>query len=117
MWRQAVAAFALIGAAGAAPALDFRSVDVPAAILYDSPSQQGKKLYLIRDQSGGAIPMKILEERPTEDAEDLPIPSTLDRPRVRLSLVLGTVASRKDRNGATMLPILREAFGLSRRSS
>ena len=51
MWRQAVAAFALIGAAGAALALDFRSVDVPAAILYDSPSQQGKKLYLIRAQT------------------------------------------------------------------
>jgi len=51
MWRQALALLALIGAAGTAQAIDFRSVDVPAAILYDSPSQQGKKLYLIRAQT------------------------------------------------------------------
>jgi len=51
MWRQALASLAFIGAAGTAQAIDFRSVDVPAAILYDSPSQQGKKLYLIRAQT------------------------------------------------------------------
>lgn len=51
MWRQALASLAFIGAAGAAQAIDFRSVEVPAAILYDSPSQQGKKLYLIRAQT------------------------------------------------------------------
>jgi len=51
MWRQALASLALIGAAGAAQAIDFRSVEAPVAILYDSPSQQGKKLYLIRSQT------------------------------------------------------------------
>ena len=51
MWRQALASLALIGAAGTGQAVDFRSVEVPVAILYDSPSQQGKKLYLIRSQT------------------------------------------------------------------
>ena len=51
MWRQALASLALIGVAGTAQAVDFRSVEVPVAILYDSPSQQGKKLYLIRSQT------------------------------------------------------------------
>ncbi len=51
MWRRAVVAFTLISAASAALALDFRSVTVPAAILYDSPSQKGKKLYLIKAQT------------------------------------------------------------------
>ena len=51
MWRQALASLALIAGAGLAQAVDFRSVEAPAAILYDSPSQQGKKLYLIRAQT------------------------------------------------------------------
>ena len=69
MWRQAVAAFALIGAAGAAPALDFRSVDVPAAILYDSPSQQGKKLYLIRAQTPVEVVVPLAGWVKVRDAE------------------------------------------------
>ena len=32
-------------------AVDYRSIEVPAAILYDSPSQRGKKLYLIKAQT------------------------------------------------------------------
>lgn len=32
----------------AAWAMDFRSVSVPRAILYDAPSAQGKKLYVVR---------------------------------------------------------------------
>lgn len=51
MWRRAVAAFILSSAATAALAIDYRSVEVPAAILYDSPSQKGKKLYLIKAQT------------------------------------------------------------------
>ena len=35
MWRQSIAALALICAAGTALALDYRSVEVPVAILYD----------------------------------------------------------------------------------
>ncbi len=50
-WRRAGIAFTLISAASAALAIDYRSVEVPAAILYDSPSQKGKKLYLIKSQT------------------------------------------------------------------
>ena len=59
MWRQAIAAFALIGAAGTALALDFRSVEAPVAILYDSPSQKGKKLYLIRAQTPLEVVVRV----------------------------------------------------------
>lgn len=40
----------LMAAVGALPAwaIDYRSVEAPVAILYDSPSQKGKKLYLIK---------------------------------------------------------------------
>ena len=51
MWRRAGVAFTLISAASAALAIDYRSIEVPAAILYDSPSQKGKKLYLIKAQT------------------------------------------------------------------
>ena len=51
MWRRAVAGFILSSAATAAFAIDYRSIEVPAAILYDSPSQKGKKLYLIKAQT------------------------------------------------------------------
>jgi len=69
MWRQAVAAIVLIGAAGSALALDFRSVDVPAAILYDSPSQQGKKLYLIRVQTPVEVILRLEGMAKIRDAE------------------------------------------------
>ena len=51
MWRRVVAAFILSIAATAALAIDYRSIEVPAAILCDSPSQKGKKLYLIKAQT------------------------------------------------------------------
>ena len=51
MWRQILAASLLSVAAASALAIDYRSVGVPAAILYDSPSQKGKKLYLIKAQT------------------------------------------------------------------
>jgi SH3-like domain-containing protein len=69
MWRQAVAAIVLIGAAGSALALDFRSVVVPAAILYDSPSQQGKKLYLIRAQTPVEVILRLEGMAKIRDAE------------------------------------------------
>ena len=69
MWRQAVAAIVLIGAAGSALALDFRSVDVPVAILYDSPSQQGKKLYLIRAQTPVEVILRLEGMAKIRDAE------------------------------------------------
>ena len=69
MWRQAIAAFALIGAASTALALDYRSVEVPVAILYDSPSQKGKKLYLIRAQTPVEVFMRLEGWAKVRDAE------------------------------------------------
>ena len=69
MWRQAIAAFALIGAAGTALALDYRSVEVTVAILYDSPSQKGKKLYLIRSQTPVEVFMRLEGWAKVRDAE------------------------------------------------
>ena len=69
MWRQAIAAFALIGAAGTALALDFRSVEAPVAILYDSPSQKGKKLYLIRAQTPLEVVVRVEGWFKVRDAE------------------------------------------------
>ncbi|HSN63569.1 MAG TPA: SH3 domain-containing protein [Azonexus sp.] len=69
MWCRAVASLVLIGAAGTALALDFRSVDVPAAILYDSPSQQGKKLYLIKAQTPVEVILRLEGMAKIRDAE------------------------------------------------
>ena len=69
MWRQVVAAFALTGAATAALALDFRSVEPAAAVLYDSPSQKGKKLYLIRAQTPVEVVVKLEGWLKVRDAE------------------------------------------------
>ena len=69
MWRRAVVAFTLISAASAALALDFRSVTVPAAILYDSPSQKGKKLYLIKSQTPVEIVVRLEGWFKVRDAE------------------------------------------------
>jgi SH3-like domain-containing protein len=69
MWRQAVAAFALIGVAAPALALDYRSVEAPAAILYDSPSQKGKKLYLIRAQTPVEVVLRLEGFVKVRDAE------------------------------------------------
>ncbi len=69
MWRQAIAAFALIGAAGTALALDFRSVEAPVAVLYDSPSQKGKKLYLIRAQTPLEVVVRVEGWFKVRDAE------------------------------------------------
>lgn len=53
--------FALIGllmalVPGMASALDYRSIAVPKAILYDAPSAQGKKLFVI----GQGYPVEII---------------------------------------------------------
>ena len=69
MWRQAVVALALTGAAASALALDFRSVKAPAAILYDSPSQRGKKLYLIRAQTPVEVVLRLEGFVKVRDAE------------------------------------------------
>lgn len=69
MLRQLLLALSLIGAAGAALAVDYRSVDVPAAILYDAPSQKGKKLYLIKAQTPVEIVVRLDGWFKVRDAE------------------------------------------------
>ena len=59
MWRRTLAALLLVSATGGALAIDYRSVSVPAAILYDAPSQQGKKLYLIKAQTPVEVVVRL----------------------------------------------------------
>lgn len=69
MRRRAVLALSLVGAAGAALAIDYRSVNVPAAILYDAPSQAGKKLYLIKAQTPVEVVVRLEGWFKVRDAE------------------------------------------------
>ena len=69
MRRRALVALSLIGAASAALAIDYRSVNVPAAILYDAPSQQGKKLYLIKAQTPVEVVVRLEGWFKVRDAE------------------------------------------------
>jgi SH3-like domain-containing protein len=68
-WRRALVALSLISAAGAALAIDYRSVSVPAAILFDAPSLQGKKLYLIKAQTPVEVVVKLDGWFKVRDAE------------------------------------------------
>lgn len=69
MWRRALVVLSLFGAAHAAPALDYRSVSVPAAVLYDAPSQQAKKLYLIRALTPVEVVVRVEGWFKVRDAE------------------------------------------------
>src|SRR5574343_1664294 len=69
MWRRVLAALSLLSVAGAALAIDYRSVSVPAAILYDAPSQAGKKLYLIKAQSPVEVVVRLDGWLKVRDAE------------------------------------------------
>ncbi len=69
MWRRALAALSLLSVAGAALAIDYRSVSVPAAILYDAPSQAGKKLYLIKAQTPVEVVVRLEGWFKVRDAE------------------------------------------------
>jgi len=55
----------------AAPALagEFRAVDAPVAILYDSPSQKGRKLFLIREQTPVEVVVRIEGWAKVRDAD------------------------------------------------
>jgi SH3-like domain-containing protein len=68
-WRRIFAALWLLGVAGLALAIDYRSVDVPAAILYDTPSQKGKKLYLIKAQTPVEVVVRLDAWSKVRDAE------------------------------------------------
>jgi SH3-like domain-containing protein len=69
MWHRALATLLLLSSAGGALAVDYRSVGVPAAILYDAPSQQGKKLYLIKAQTPVEIVVRLDGWFKVRDAE------------------------------------------------
>ncbi len=58
MRRLLLACLILVGAAPAL-AIDFRSVGVPAAVLYDAPSRQAKKLYLIKAQTPVEVVVRL----------------------------------------------------------
>ena len=69
MWRRTLATLLLVSAAGGALAIDYRSVNLPAAILYDAPSQQGKKLYLIKAQTPVEVVVRLEGWLKIRDAE------------------------------------------------
>lgn len=50
-------------------AIDYRSVDVPAAVLYDSPSQKGSKLYLLKQYTPLEVVVKLEGWTKVRDAE------------------------------------------------
>ncbi|HEX6736403.1 MAG TPA: SH3 domain-containing protein [Azonexus sp.] len=69
MLRRLLPALLLAGLAGSAAAGEFRTVDVPAAILYDTPSQKGRKLYLIKAQTPVEIVVRLEGWAKVRDAE------------------------------------------------
>jgi len=69
MRQRILATLALLVAAGGASAIDYRSVEVPAAILYDAPSQKGKKLYLIKAQTPVEVVVRLEGWFKIRDAE------------------------------------------------
>lgn len=69
MRKRLLAALSFAVLALPAAALDYRSVSVPAAILYDSPSQAGKKLYLIRALTPVEVVVRLEGWAKVRDAE------------------------------------------------
>jgi SH3-like domain-containing protein len=64
--------FLVLAALGFAPsvmAVDYRSVDVGAAILYDAPSQKAKKLYLVKAQTPLEVVVRLEGWFKVRDAE------------------------------------------------
>lgn len=59
----------LAALAGGAAAIDYRSVAAPAAILYDAPSQKGKKLYLIKALTPVEVVVRLEGWSKVRDAE------------------------------------------------
>lgn len=68
-WRRLLATASLALIAAPVLAIDYRSVDVPAAILYDSPSLKGKKLYLIKAQTPVEVVVRLEGWFKVRDAE------------------------------------------------
>src|SRR5574343_1483524 len=68
-WRRLLATACLALLAAPVLAIDYRSVSVPAAILYDAPSQAGKKLYLIKAQTPVEVVVRLEGWLKVRDAE------------------------------------------------
>ena len=68
-WRRLLVTACLALLAAPVLAIDYRSVDVPAAILYDSPSLKGKKLYLIKAQTPVEVVVRLEGWFKVRDAE------------------------------------------------
>ncbi|RIX48813.1 MAG: hypothetical protein D3M94_02565 [Rhodocyclales bacterium GT-UBC] len=66
---RVICALSLLCLSSVAAAIDYRSVDVPAAILYDAPSQKGKKLYLIKAQTPVEVVVRLEGWFKIRDAE------------------------------------------------
>lgn len=69
MMRRLLPALLSLAVAFPALAIDYRSVEVPAAILYDAPSQKAKKLYLIRAQTPVEVVVRLEGWAKVRDAE------------------------------------------------
>lgn len=69
MKRFLAAATVAMAAASPLWAIDYRSVDVPAAILYDAPSQKARKLYLIRAMTPVEVVVRLEGWSKVRDAE------------------------------------------------
>ena len=67
--RRALSVLLLLAASVPALAIDYRSVVPPAAILFDSPSLKGKKLYLIKAQTPVEVVVKLDGWSKVRDAE------------------------------------------------
>ncbi len=52
-----------------AQALDYRSVEAPVAVMYDSPSQKGKKLYLLKQYAPVEVVVRLDGWTKVRDAE------------------------------------------------
>lgn len=68
-WRRLLATACLALLAAPVLAIDYRSIDVPAAILYDSPSLKGKKLYLVKAQTPVEVVVRLEGWFKVRDAE------------------------------------------------
>lgn len=69
MLRKVLLSLTLAVAAQAAAAIDYRSVSVPAAVLYDAPSQAGKKLYVIKAQTPVEVVIRVEGWSKVRDAD------------------------------------------------
>lgn len=67
--RRGLLCLALAACALPAQAIDYRSVEAPVAILYDAPSQKGKKLYLVRQLTPVETVVKLEGWSKVRDAE------------------------------------------------